>query len=394
MSGVDRLPELAEALDRLVPLDDGSRPDWEDVVARAEFQTAGSRARTRVRSGWFETPIRVVPILASLAITVAVVVFAIGIHARRVGSSAGPTGAPGHATNGAIAFSAPVHGRDQVFTVNPDGTGLRQVTHLSAGQLGVGGVSWSPDGRSLLYSVGYRHGPDAIFTSLADGSGATRISPPCTGACLGDDNPVYSPDGLKIAFERAFGPIVNNNASGVAVFTMNADGSDLTRLSPATATNQQPQWSPDGTKIAFVHTNAQAYGHAIEVMNADGGNVRRFTPIGIDATDPRWSPDGKRLVFSNYADPVQHESANLFTMHANGTDRVQLTHYSGGTPQAFADGWSPDGTQIVYHLYRFSGCCTEVGGFYIINVRTKRVRRLTHVRITSGEAAAWGRKPG
>jgi Tol biopolymer transport system component len=266
-------------------------------------------------------------------------------------------------------------------------------------------VSWSPDGRRLLYSVGYRHGPDAIFTSLANGSGATRISTPCTGACLGDDNPVYSPDGLKIAFERAFGPIVNNpsgpanptgiaNASGYAIFTMNADGSDLTRLTPRTATNQQPHWSPDGTKIAFVHTNAPGYGHTIEVMNPDGSNVRRLTPLGIDATNPRWSPDGKRLVFNDYAHSIQHESANLITMRANGTDRVQLTHYSGGTPQAFPDGWSPDGTQIVYRLYRYSGCCTEIGGFYIVNVRTKQFRRLTNLRITSSESVAWGRKPG
>jgi Tol biopolymer transport system component len=394
MSGVDRLPELAAALEELVPLDAGSRPDWDDVLARAESHTAGSRTRTRGRLGWLRTPMRIVPILASLAITAAVVVVALGIHARRVGSSAGPVGASRHATNGEIAFSAPVHGRAQVFIVNPDGAGLRQITHSNVTQAGVYGLSWSPDGRSLLYTVGYRHGPDAMFTSLADGSGATRISPPCTGTCLGDDNPVYSPDGLKIAFERAYGPIVNNNASGVAIFTMNADGGDLRRLTPTTATNQQPHWSPAGTKIAFVHANAPGYGHTIEVMNADGSNARRLTSLGIDATDPRWSPDGKRLVFNDYADPVQYHSANLFTMRADGTDRVALTHYSGGYPQAVADAWSPDGTQIVYRLYRFSGCCTEVGGFYIINVRSKQIRRLTHVRITSGEAAAWGRKPG
>jgi TolB protein len=392
------------ALTRILE-DPGELADPEPVE-RSGRRRRYSRSRRRAARGWFGTGMRAVPILASLAITVAIVVFAIGIHAHREGSSAG--GAP-HATNGEIAFSAPVHGRAQVFTVNSDGTGLRQITHNSTAQAGWAGLSWSPDGRSLLYTVTYRHGPDVMFKSLADGSGATRISPPCTGTCLGDDSPVYSPDGKKIAFERAFGPIVNTNASGgVAIFAMNADGSDLMRLTPkktpTIAEYHQPQWSPDGTKIAFVaynHTlvygpgssNAVTQG-AIEVMNADGSNVRQLTPWRMNATDPRWSPDGKRLLFNDYADPFQGKSANLFTMRPDGTDRVALTHYSGGTPQAFADGWSPDGTQIVYRLYHFHGCCTEVGDYYTINLHTKQIRPLTHMRVPPNELAAWGRRPG
>jgi Tol biopolymer transport system component len=302
------------------------------------------------------------------------------------------------AANGEIAFAASVDGNSQVFTVNPNGTGLRQITHYSTAQAGEYGLTWSPDGRGLLYTVAYPNGPDAMFKSLADGSEATLISPPCTGTCLGDDHPAYSPDGTKIAFERAWGPNVNNNAvGGVAIFTMNADRSDLTQLTPkntpTTSGYQQAQWSPDGTKIAFVAYNASGTQGAIEVMNADGSNVRQLTPWRLDATDPRWSPDGKRLLFSNYASPVQFKSANLFTMRPDGTDRVALTHYSGGYPQAFADGWSPDGTQVLYTLYTYSGCCTKVGDVYIINFRTKHIRRLTHMRITSDALAAWGRKP-
>jgi Tol biopolymer transport system component len=401
------------ALERILE-DRGELADPEPVE-RTGRRRRYLRSRRRVPSGWLRTPVRIVPILASLAITVAVVVFAIGIHTHRVGSSTGPEGVSGHATNGEIAFSAPAHGRAQVFIVNPDGTGLRQITHSRTGQAGWAGLSWSPDGRGLLYTVTYPHGPDAMFKSPADGSGATRISPPCTGTCLGDDNPVYSPDGKKIAFERAFGPIVNNNASGgVAIFTMNADGSDLRQLTPkktpTIAEHHQPQWSPDGTRIAFVANNhTLVYGPgssnsvtqgAIEVMNADGSNVRRLTPWRLDATDPRWSPDGKRLLFNTYADAFQFKSANLFTMRPDGTDRVALTHYSGGYPQAFADGWSPDGTQIVYRLYRFHGCCTEVGDYYTINLRTKQIRRLTHMDFpgpanpNSNELAVWGRRPG
>ena len=315
-----------------------------------------------------------------------------------------------HATasgrRGQIAFTRRVHTVSQVFTVRPDGARLRQVTHgLPAGERG---LSWSPNGRGLLYTLGRPNGTDRIFKSLADGSGATVVSPACTGACLSDDDPTYSPDGKKIAFERAFGPVVNENPARVAIFSMNSDGSHLTQLtgqSTATSTaDSQPQWSPDGKKIAFVRTNTTAKPKnmgAIEIMTADGSNIRRITPFAIDATDHHWSPNGKRLLFSTYAHPVQFKSANLFTMRPDGTHRTALTHYSGGTQQAFADDWSPDGKQVLFHRMAFSGN-TEVGGFYILNLtlnildnpRGKHIRRLTHVRLRYDARAAWGRGSG
>lgn len=125
-------------------------------------------------------------------------------------------------------------------------------------------------------------------------------------------------------------------------------------------------------------------------MNADGSNIRRIAPFTIDTTDPHWSPNGKRLLFSTYAHPVQFKSANLFTMRADGTHRVALTHYAGGTLQAFADGWSPNGKQVVFHRMAYSGSHTEVGGFYVLNLSlkhiintSKRIRRLTPVRLRS-----------
>jgi Tol biopolymer transport system component len=315
-------------------------------------------------------------------------------------TSAGRSQAASSARNGEIAFSAHVQGIAQVFTVNPDGTGLRQVTHGTA-NAGDNGLSWSPDGRTLLYTLS---GPDIdrIVKSGADGSAPTVISAPCTGTCLGDDDPVYSPDGTKIAFVRAYGPILaSGDASDAGIFTMNADGSDLTQLTqtsvPTSSEDRSPQWSPDGTKIAFVRLNTTAQPSnvtAIMVMNADGSNVQQITPFRISAAHPHWSPDGKQLLFRNHEYGVQGQSGNLVTMRADGSHRVQLTHYSGGYQQGVPDAWSPDGTQILFRHLRFSGTDTQVGGFYVLNLRTKQIRRLTPVRIRYDTEAAWGRKPG
>jgi len=311
--------------------------------------------------------------------------------------------ATGSGRNGQIAFTRRVHTISQVFTVRPDGSRLRQVTH--GPPAGEHGLSWSPNGRGLLYTLGRTNGRDRIVKSRADGSGAAVVSPACSALCLGDANPVYSPDGKRIAFERAFGPVVNENAARIAIFTMHADGSHLTQLTQkgtATSTEDgQPQWSPDGATIAFVRTNTTARPKnkgAIEIMDITGSNIRRITPFRIDATDPHWSPNSKRLLFSTYAHPTQFKSANLFTMSADGNNRVALTHYVGGTLQAFADGWSPDGTQVLFHRMAFSGSNTEVGGFYILKLSLrnilnfdKRVRPLTHVRLRYDARAAWGK---
>src|SRR5215467_9581081 len=93
-------------------------------------------------------------------------------------------------SSGEIAFSTPVHGIPQVFTVKPNGTGLRQITNGTS-EAGQYGLSWSPDGTHLLFSV-TDQGRDLIARSNADGSGVTVISPPCTD-CFSDSNPSYSP---------------------------------------------------------------------------------------------------------------------------------------------------------------------------------------------------------
>ncbi|HXY16704.1 MAG TPA: hypothetical protein VEH79_00865 [Gaiellaceae bacterium] len=303
--------------------------------------------------------------------------------------------------NGEIAFSTLVHGRSQVFTVNPDGTRLRQITHRATGA-GKFGLSWSPDGTGLLFTVTDTNGKDMIAKSNSNGSDVTPVSPPCTGTCLGDDEPTSSPNGRMIVFERAFGPIVHGYASIGAIFRMNLDGSDLTRLTehrtPTTAEDHHPRWSPDGTKIAFVrfNTTASPSGRgAIEVMNADGSDVRRLTPWAIDATNPHWSPDGSKILFNSYSEAIPGKSANLFTMNTDGTHRVALTHYEGGSLQAFADDWSPNGAQIVFRRVVYSGTDTQVGAFYVMDGNGQHIRRLARMRVTTDSSrAAWGTGTG
>lgn len=296
--------------------------------------------------------------------------------------------------NGKIAFSTPVNGVNQIFTVNPDGTGLRQITH-GATESGQFGLSWSPDGSHLLFSV-TNQGTDQIARSLADGSDVTVISKPCTTSCVGDDGAAYSPDGKEIVFERNLA--ANSSTQLPAVFTMNADGSGpLTQLTqkptPTTAGDIEPRWSPNGGRIA-VHRfyPSHSYHGVIELLNANGSDIRRLTRLRIDATNPRWSPNGRQLLFNtdnfNTYQNASGKSANLFTIHPDGTHRTALTHLSGGNLQAFAQDWSPDGKHILYSRFR-----NGVGYLYITDSHGNHTRRLTSIRLTdySDSRAAWGK---
>jgi Tol biopolymer transport system component len=312
--------------------------------------------------------------------------------ALAVCAMAGVAGAAPETQNGLIAFTASVNGTSQVFTINPDGTGLTQITDVRGGA-GEYGLAWSPDGSGLLFTAVDAGGRDATYKAGADGSHMTLLRAGCRGRCLGDDAPSYSPNGKKIVFERAFGPIVNNNASVVGIFTMSARGGNATQLTqktkPTSSEDHDPHWSPDGKKIVFVRLNTRAEPAnqtAIFLMKANGSDVQQLTPFAVDAANPRWSPDGSRILYDTYSDPSPGKSANLYTMRPDGTHKIQLTRFSGGGIQAFANAWSPDGSQVVFH---------EVGGnrsaLFVINANGSHPRQLTHLPAAANAShATWG----
>jgi Tol biopolymer transport system component len=179
---------------------------------------------------------------------------------------------------------------------------------------------------------------------------------PATQICE-ESNPAWSLDGTRIAFVNAYGKI--RRIRGIqwidvgAVAVMNADGSDrrqLTQLArPTSAEDTEPVWPPDGKRIAFVRHNSTARPRnkrAIFVINADGSGQRRLTPWRLDAGDhPDWSPDGKRILFRSPSE--NFAGSNLYTVRPNATGLRQLTRF-GRPVQMFSASYSPDGKSIVF----------------------------------------------
>ena len=193
----------------------------------------------------------------------------------------------------------------------------------------------------------------------ADGTGQTILTGGDGVIC---DDPVYSPDGSKIAFTRRSG-------FGTHVSVMNADGTNVVTVisgsgSPETH-NFDPSWSPDGTKIVF-SSNRSGSGTEIWVANADGTGLLRLTtsvqlgadgqgPLFSSDTDPAWSPDGSKIAFASTRDGLA--DSELYIMNPDGSDQLRLT--SDGLDDRMP-AWSPDSQRIA--LTKGNGA-----GIHIIN---------------------------
>lgn len=176
-----------------------------------------------------------------------------------------------------------------------------------------------------------------IYRARADGTGLVALG--------SGRNPVWSPDGQRIAFVRG-------DDYGGDVYVMDADGANVQRVAPG-LTMSRPAWSPDGRRLAIDGWDGW-WNDWITVVSLDGATA----PVTIgDARDPAWSSDGSRIAF--YEDDDMHVS----TVAADGSDRRTLTLWGGDNL-----AWSPDGKQIAL---------AGISGIAVVNTDGSGLRVLT-----------------
>jgi TolB protein len=238
-----------------------------------------------------------------------------------------PKGVP---PSGPIAFSSFRHDQRDIYTMRPDGTGVRNITRDAAPDFQ---PAWSPDGDVIAFVSLHTEAShfDQIFT-IDPVSGVRHQLTHIDGG--NPQAPAWSPDGSRIAFHVVYG-----GALDAELFVMDADGSDLVQLTDDTAEDSDAAWSPDGARIAFVRDGR------IETMDPDGSDVRPLTPETMLAFDPAWSPDGDRLAFvGRHPDASQED---LFTI---GSDGSMMRRVSRTSKSESAPSWSPRGRWLVYGL--------------------------------------------
>ena len=277
------------------------------------------------------------------ALAVSLLVLTMMIASLLAPSQAQASAFPG--VNGKIVFTSDrttgtgvnnPEGDFELFTMNPDGTSLKQLTKNNTTDTS---PSYSADGKKIVFQS-VRTGNFEVFVMNADGTGQKNLSKNPAS----DVRPSFSPDGKKILFDS------NRDASrNFDVFVMNADGTQQKALTSDPAEDANATFSPDGDNIAFESRRGDPQGFSdadIFTMNADGTQQTRLTDNSFEEDDPSFSPDGSKIVFASNRDGAgDRDDFDVFVMSTSGTGTIRLTN-SRATDESPA--FSPDGQQVAY----------------------------------------------
>jgi serine/threonine protein kinase/Tol biopolymer transport system component len=261
-------------------------------------------------------------------------------------------------------YSCDIYVQELSSTFYPRGS-ARRVTRQGAY---VGGLTWSRDGASLIYAASHAAGilpylwrvgidgrrqPERLeiagpmayspsASSTADRLVFSRLlrdydiwayhtdagMQPVITSSLADYNPQFSPDGTRIAFESS------RSAEAEEVWVVQADGSKPIQMTNQIGRHQgTPRWSPDGRRIAFDSQGLDGHWD-IYVMEANGGLPRRVTSEPSDENMPFWSRDGKWLYFRS----DRTGRTEIWRVPSDGGRPEQITMRGGSVAYESADG--------------------------------------------------------
>jgi TolB protein len=211
---------------------------------------------------------------------------------------------------------------------------------------GPSAVAFSPDGRTLVYSM-----QGSLWKQALDSTTAEQI----TAGPGYDYQPDWSPDGTRIVFARY-------NEDSVELAQLELATGRVTELTHAHAVNLEPRWSPDGKQLAWVSTAGTGHFHAFAgPIDANGLQGRQVWPERRSRVaryyygpfdhelSPTWSPDGKELIYVGNPE-ILYGTGSLWRRGVNADAEPVLVRQEETTWKA-RPAWSPDGKRVLYSSY-------------------------------------------
>jgi len=240
--------------------------------------------------------------------------------------------------NGRIAFIA---GPD-VYTMNPDGSDVKQLTNLGPDHPAFW-ESWSPDGKQIVFSE--YPAPNFIaqlWLMNADGSNRHLL---LAESDFINERASFTPDGSSVVFTRC-----RIDIEACAIYQIEVAGGAPSAIANFELGIQDlnPQYSAGG-QLAFNSVARRGILSAIYLKSTEAEGPRQLTPAPLGLRQPDWSPDGHRIAAASHYGTPQNEE--IWAVNTDGGGLRQLTNngnnYFNG-PHDFQPSWSPQGDAIVF----------------------------------------------
>lgn len=260
--------------------------------------------------------------------------------------------------NAKILFSSEVPGfnirtpTDGFYVMDDDGSNVTLLTN----QPETWWPRWSPDGKSIVYTV-----RRSIYLMNADGFGMRELTAPLHGT--DDRYPAFSPDGKSIVFSRT----VRIDAATLidSLNVLNLKTGKIKEIAEVDAVG--PDWSPDGKYIVFGSSiNLDGLGSSISLIKADGTNLRTLIPSQggnsiLSFSRPKWSPDSQKIVYSQMKYHWRQIDPNTEALIREEfryiiCDKYGKTLQRLRIPKDFEPGgidWMDDGKSIVFAARKY-----------------------------------------
>jgi len=231
-----------------------------------------------------------------------------------------------------ILFTSNRTGSGDVYSIYPDGTGLRQLTSAPGDEAD---PSWSPERSYIVFA--YRQDDDYDLYSM-DANGGSWKQLTCDET--DEVHPVWSPDGSRIAY-------ISNEDGDWELFVLNLDTETAQQLTFNNAWDSYPSWSPDGTRLVF--TSRQTGNYDLFVVDTATAQVMQLTTSPYSDAHGSWSPVGEEIVYTMVVaegDTLLRELGVLSLRDPAHPRRATFSE-SGKALHRYPD-WSPDGRFVVF----------------------------------------------
>jgi Tol biopolymer transport system component len=293
-----------------------------------------------------------------------------------------------------IAFVANRNGSSNIYTMDPDGKNIVQLTNTrDSKEFPV----WSPDGKHIAYlsptTVGV---PPRLMVMDANGLHLRKMT---LGKAIAISPPGWSPDSNQIAYIS-----VRSKASDSGIYIVDVTTNHEHKLQTSTPINFayspppdsvaltdafQPAWSPDGKHI-LVYGGLGTRDKELLLVSTNGKTVTPFLKNStLVAMDASWSPDGKRVLFVGGQVQGQFTKITFDIVDASGISVTELP--SSDKLITWFPVWSADGTQIVFTGLSFT---TQLARIYVMNADGSNLRQLTEDTFSRGDGwPSWGMVP-